>query len=64
VGDAILEVDGAPVGVFGDRTYEIWRQYVYSISGLVEFLIAYGDDNDQPRYYYPQIQLKKHTVVD
>ena len=54
VGDHILEVDGAPVGQFGDRLYEVWRQYVYSKDGTVELLIAYDDPSTgQPRYYYP-----------
>lgn len=63
VGDMILEVDGAPVGVFGDRTYEIWRQYVYSKDGVVELLVCFKDPaSGQFKYYYPKVQLDKHTT--
>jgi S1-C subfamily serine protease len=63
VGDIILEVDGAPVGVFGDRTYEFWRQYSYSKTGNVEFLISFGEDaQGQFKYYYPIIQLDPLTA--
>jgi len=63
VGDHILEVDGAPVGQFGDRLYEVWRQYVYSKDGTVELLIAFDDPSTgQPRYYYPKVKLKDLTT--
>jgi membrane-associated protease RseP (regulator of RpoE activity) len=63
VGDYILEVDGAPVGQFGDRIYEVWKQYIYSKNGNVELLIGFSDENSgQPRYYYPRVQLDKRTV--
>ena len=58
VGDSILEVAGAPVGQFGDRLYEVWRQYAYDEDGKVEFLIVYEDDaTGENRYYYPEITL-------
>jgi len=57
VGDRILEVDGAPIGVFNGRTYEVWRQYVYSLTGEVELLVSFTDNNGHYRYYYPTIQL-------
>jgi C-terminal processing protease CtpA/Prc len=58
VGDHVLEVDGAPVGQFGDRLYEIWRQYLYSKDGTVELLIAFDDPaTGRPRYYYPKVKL-------
>jgi len=63
VGDHILEVDGAPVGVFGDRVYEVWRQYVHSKDEEVEFLVAFDDPSTgQARYYYPKIKLTKLTT--
>lgn len=59
VGDVILEVDGAPIGVIGDRLYEAWRQYIYTKDGTVELLIAFFDPAvGDFRYYYPQVKLK------
>ena len=58
VGDLILEVGGAPVGIFGDRWYEVWRQYQYSKDGNVEFLIEIPDPIlENTKYYYPTIKL-------
>jgi PDZ domain len=57
VGDSILEVDGAPIGQFGDRLYELWRQYVFSKTGQVELLVCYVDAAGDFRYYYPLVQL-------
>ena len=61
VGDYILEVDGAPIGVFGDRVYEVWRQYKYSKDNIVEFLVCFRDARGHLRYYYPLVTLKKLT---
>lgn len=61
--DNILEIDGAPLGVFGDRVYEIWRQYLYSKDGKVELLVCFDDPSTgEPRYYYPEIQLKQKST--
>ena len=62
IGDHILEVDGAPIGVFNGRTYELWRQYVYSLTGKVELLVCFTDQNGRFLYYYPTIQLTARTV--
>lgn len=61
VGDIILEVEGAPVGRFGTRTYEVWRQYIYDRDGKVEFCIAIPSQGSY-RYYYPEIKLKPRTT--
>ena len=62
VGDCILEVDGAPVGKFGDRLYEVWRQYIYSPTRKVEFLICFEDESTgELRYFYPEIELDDLT---
>ena len=57
MGDSILEVDGPPIGQFGDRLYELWRQYVFSKTGQVELLVCYVDAAGDFRYYYPLVQL-------
>jgi hypothetical protein len=62
VGDRILEVDGAPIGVFNGRTYEVWRQYIYSLNGEVELLVHFTSNNGAARYYYPKIQLTPRTT--
>jgi S1-C subfamily serine protease len=59
VGDLIHEVGGAPVGVFNDRVYEIWRQFPYLRPNKVEFLVVYRDSPTKPwKYYYPIIELE------
>jgi hypothetical protein len=64
-GDMILEVDGAPIGVFGDRTYELWRQYIYSKDGEVELLVCFqSPTSDEFLYYYPKIKLDKRTGMN
>jgi len=63
VGDLILECAGAPVGVFGNRTYEVWRQYDHAKENKAEFLICFLDPTtNRYRYYYPEIELKELTV--
>ena len=62
VGDHILEVDGAPIGQFGDRAYEVWKQYSYSKDDTVEMLIGFPDPGTgELRYFYPQVKLDKRT---
>lgn len=62
VGDIILEVEGAPVGNFSGRVYEVWRQYVYNKNGEVEFCIAIKKDGGGYKYYYPKIKLDDRTT--
>lgn len=62
VGDMILEVDGAPIGVFGDRTYEVWQQYKYSKEGKVELLIAFDRPDGTVGYFYPQLTLTPRQI--
>ena len=58
VRDSILEVNGAPVGQFGDRLYEIWRQFVFLPSARSEFLVQFQDPaTGESRFYYPVIIL-------
>jgi len=61
-GDFILEVDGAPIGVIGGRTYQEWQQYKYSSDNVVEFLICFYNSAGELRYYYPEISLKKREL--
>jgi len=67
LGDHILEVDGAPVGKLGNtlshRTYECWRQFLYSRTGKVELLVAFKNQpNSDFSYYYPEVQLDDLTT--
>lgn len=62
VGDIILEVDGAPIGKIGPRTFEGWRQYRYSKSGEVELCIAIPQSQGGYKYYYPKVKLKERQT--
>lgn len=57
VGDEIFEVDGAPVGAFSGRTYQVWRQLNRSKTGKVELLVVTPQPNGDFGYYYPILEL-------
>jgi C-terminal processing protease CtpA/Prc len=57
VGDRILEVDGAPVGIVGPRAYPLWRQLNRCKPGAsAELLVAFQKNNNWV-YFYPKLTL-------
>jgi C-terminal processing protease CtpA/Prc len=57
VGDRILEVDGAPVGIIGPRAYPLWRQLNRCKPGTSAELLVAFQKNGNWVYFYPKLTL-------